>query len=306
LILHTPWVELTVDAALPRSASDWNRLLTALAEYPISQTKPRRLSRDRRESAAALDLKLLRMPLPRRWRWEVAEVLDHARIGRDDYDSLAAYTAIRRLRLRQEIQSGARLAMLQHLETAARNDEPLLFRAVATLARQTLHVTQLCERSVMPARRLFPPASIDAFIASERGHDRLLQKTLDALGMDARLLPLFEETKRCMRILRFVATRSRFAFANVVASLEGVAAEGKDPVGAVLERSSRPKAAEWLHRHYRINAHERHGDFGEQLAETMGRIDADSIVAAMRLTELNEIAQDAIAARVGNIARGKE
>ena len=218
--------------------------------------------------------------LPTQWNWSTAEA--------DTSDPLELYSRLRRLRLLDESQDPNNKGLYAALEASLLRNEESFFNACRLTLRQTYHITAQCVPSLRPALNAegYAPGAIEQFIREEKGHDRLVLRSLQALGVSSpEPIPLFEETRLSMDLLKLAAGHMPLAFSCIVGAYEGNNYSEHDPIGGLLQRSSRPEAAQGIEKHYRINLEGRHALVGEKLAAGLGSAQSVHALGALRVCE---------------------
>lgn len=283
-----------------------NWLLSSISEFPVAYVLPRKIQDYSQSSfhySDALKEWLTKTPqgcvhsidsdikisVPNKWSWAESEILESSRISGNSYDPLSIYTQVRRSRLIAESEAKQNFSWYESLDDLRKQDESSFIEMSKFAIRQTHYVTQHCTYSLAPAVDSFVEARnhVKDFIREEHGHDKLVWRSLSALGVEnPNEVELLPETKMSMELLRFSAEQAPLAFACLIGVFEGTGYTEKDPMATLLEMSSYPEAAEGLQIHFEINRDHKHSAVGETLLENMGAVSYEHAVAAIRLSEL--------------------
>lgn len=232
---------------------------------------------------------------PNQWSWDLEPLLSFAKISQQNadsspnYDPLAAYTWLRRMRLVAEFKNISHFGIYSELDQLRQNDEAAFFRVCQKALRQTLYITSQCVPSLIPATRnpALPADLVTQFIREEKGHDRLVRRTMEALGtQDPESFPVFDETRWSMEILAFAAEYLPLAFCCIVGAFEGNNYADRDPLGEILDKSSRPESARGIETHFQINKEGKHSQIGEKFVLDMQPVSKAELIAAARWVEL--------------------
>jgi|GEM_PF-6590168 len=228
-------------------------------------------------------------PLIPDFRWDAEQILNASKIADDQYDPNTVYAQCRRFRLRAEKSETANVNWYQLMEELLVRNEEEFFRIAKLSIRQTHYITLNCVPSLSPALQSFHEGAgeVTAFIAEERGHDQLVLRSLRALGvMTPDEIELLDETKLSIELLRFAAEVCPLGFCCLVGIFEGTTYSAKDPLAILLEKSSKPKAANGIQTHFMINREHNHSNVGGEMADKLGFVTRDHALAAIRLSEL--------------------
>lgn len=296
-----------------------NWLLSFAYDFPVSDVEARNNLEPSKSSSAStnlltdwlklspqracevIDSETKKLQLPSTWTWNVQEVLESARISENTFDPLAIYTRIRLLRLRSETSAKSNFNWYNELEKLLEKNTASFQKVSQFALRQTHYVTKQCVPSLKPAVDVFQEASGDvvAFIQEEKGHDRLVLRSLNGLGInDPETIELLDETKMSMEALRFSAEVSPLAFACLLGIFEGNSYTDKDPLADILERSPFPEAAKGIQTHFEINRDHNHSCVGMEMAAKLGSVSYEHAVAAARMAELVVLLGNELTARI--------
>ncbi|GFN46163.1 hypothetical protein [Candidatus Regiella insecticola] len=87
-------------------------------------------------------------------------------------------------------------------------------------------------------------------------------------------------------IVKYASQVCPLAFACLVSIMEGTAYPDRDPIGALLEESSKPESAKGVEAHFQINKQGNHTAIPEAFIKLMPAIDRETVVSALRMTEV--------------------
>jgi hypothetical protein len=221
------------------------------------------------------------------WSWEIREILTASFIARNHYDSISAFTCIRRLIFQATLQtttilSGAHIGPL--LTAKPKN----LLRFAVMVLNQSFHVTSQCVPSLnhFEAKPDEFSSELGAYIKQEAGHHNLIRAALAELGEQPSQDMVCEPIRGAMRLLTYAAKEHPFALANCIGLFEMASFGEKDELAELLGSAGAAGAAEPLLRHFEINKKENHAAIGFDLAQTLPFITEDDVVIAVCLAEL--------------------
>lgn len=225
------------------------------------------------------------------YSWDPRPVLDFARLpGTSDlYDPYSIYTAVRELRLEYQFgQMGKSVHVLDYLTRLKERSEEEFFDAITDVMSQQYYVTSKCTDCLHPA--LDDPyirEAVVAYIAEEQHHDRLILASIEAVS-DKKTQQLYfapgimVETE----LIRYAADACPLGFACLVSIMEGSAYPEHDPVGMLLQKSSRPHAARGIEAHFQINKTKNHTAIPETFVERLPPVTEEVALSALRMTEV--------------------
>ncbi len=290
-VLKCPWVSIEVEV----DPSDRENVLSQLhsgfapefleffSDYPISYFRPRALPEF---AIQTLDFSWGRSS------WPADQILEQSEIPGADglYDPQTAYGLIRRQRLIRESSAKSTLGVYSELGQLLDQNEAAFLQVAREILRQTYHVTSQCDFALAPASLASPLDSkkINSYRRSELGHDRLVLRSLNELGVRKSQLSevmILPETARSMELLREAAQHHPLAFCCLVGLFEGESFSKSDPLADLLARSSRPKAAEGIQKHFEINRDGNHAQIGESFVKDLGPVSEEAIRSAIFMTE---------------------
>lgn len=225
------------------------------------------------------------------YSWDPRPLLDFARLPgtRNLYDPYSIYTAVRELRLQYQFgQIGKSVDVLDYLTRLKERSEDEFFDAVTDVMSQQYYVTSKCTDCLHPAlndRHI--REAVVAYIAEEQNHDRLILTSIEAVSekkpQELYFAPgIMVETE----LIRYAADACPLGFACLVSIMEGSAYPEHDPVGMLLEKSSRPHAARGIEAHFQINKRQNHTAIPETFVERLPAVTEQVALSALRLTEV--------------------
>lgn len=298
---------------------DLNWLLSYAYDYPVSDVEVRKnLPASKYSSEANTILEKLTElspqelckyiytsstypQLPSVWSWDVDSVLEGAKIADNAFDPLVIYTKTRLLRLRAETSAKSNFNWYTELANMLGRDNESFLKVSQFALRQTHYVTHQCVQCLKPAVEVFQEATAEvaAFIQEEKGHDRLVLRSLNALGIESpETIELLDETKLSMEALRFSAEISPLAFSCLLGIFEGNSYTAKDPLAELFEQSPYPDAAKGIQTHFEINRDHNHSCVGLEMVEKLGSVSYEHAMTAIRLAELVVLLGNELTARI--------
>jgi len=155
----------------------------------------------------------LKLPI-KTWQWDAEAVLKASKLDGTGYDPLAVLSVLRRYRLREMSQDKVATNAFDLLSQLQKSDQTTFIKVMSHMIRQNHYVTEKCEESLSPALKLCQKTRdvVQDYIASEQGHDRLLAKTLEGLGIqDPKSLPVLPEIVALMAMLHYGAKNHFFS-----------------------------------------------------------------------------------------------
>lgn len=325
LSVASPWLDLEVEVdddtaglLCKPDGLGWlgdarvQQFLAFLKEFPLLNVAPRRMLEPRAPLRAAPDNAAL-SPRPGElvaamrarlgiayenqallgdvYEWNLDEVLEFCRIPGEEqlYDPYAAYTFIRGRRLQYQFEQMSQSSVVvAYLDALRRANEGAFFEAVIDVMSQQFYVTRQCTACLHPALENDDiRAAVEAYIAEEQNHDRLILSSIQAVS-DRRVEDLFfapgimVETE----LIRYAASVCPLSFACLVSIMEGSAYPEHDPVGELLRKTSRPQAAKGIEAHFQINKTHNHTAIPETFVVCLPPVDRDTVASALRMTEV--------------------
>lgn len=226
--------------------------------------------------------------IPQKWNWDIQQVKELAAIDSDSYDPLSVYSYIRERRHLDDVTAAKEYR--EQLDYLLTHDENRFFEAIGTSLVQGLYVTENCTGCLRPALETFKEAyyEVKSFINEEEGHDQYVLETLNELPVNWKKLPLFNETRFLMLVLKHTAKYHPLAFSCIVSQFEEPGYQPYDPTAEILIRSSRPEAAKGVQKHFDINKLGNHAETGAEFALNLQAIELNELNMAMRFTELSK------------------
>lgn len=326
LALITPWVHieleypaeeeksfsaLVTDLNNNTSSQDISDLLSTLERHFVAYSKPRSLNSvvaQNTKSAAKVQRLEHDQPsswadtfLPglfstahlqdKNWKWNPEEILKKSEnLVQNNYDPSSAYRAIMRLVLKEMCfqERGPKL-LVDHMRNLAKQNEQLLFEASRLFVRQYHHITSTSSDCLMPAMYNMPYAKHLVFelVKEEHGHGVFTLSTFKELGGKEILdLPLDPYTAGLMDLLKLSAYTNPLAFSCLFTIFEMSGEQDDDPLATILKQSSLPASSKGLEKHFQLNKDGAHFQSGFPLIETLQGVCRESIIEAVRFSEL--------------------
>ncbi|MES2504016.1 MAG: hypothetical protein V4534_03975 [Myxococcota bacterium] len=224
------------------------------------------------------------------WTWDHDAILKMAAIGDCAfYDPITLLSIARRFHYLD--CSDNKIDEL-YQKVASIQDIPTRKQALATLVRQNHYVTEQCQSSLEPAMDLAGSAAQDlaSFMNAERGHDKLLGRSLLALNAQSPSWAALDATQALMNILRVSAEKNFLAFCINLDFFEKPQFKEKDGLAELLENSAEFTAAKSLHIHKKINDEGGHESVPLTLLTHMRPVDKVYAHQALCLAELASFA----------------
>lgn len=195
----------------------------------------------------------------------------------EGHDPVTILTIVRRLHLLGSRKQGDREA-----QRIAGSDKA----RAALLLRQNHFVTERCEACLRPALAIAGSSAprLEAYIRSERGHDKLFERGFQAMGIDPKSLPVCPSMTKLMELFEGAASRNFLAFCLMLDLFE----EPNDlgALFAVLEKHGMQGGLESLRKHQQLDGEGGHASEAAELLEKRGSVSAAQVEEAVKLTEL--------------------
>lgn len=173
-------------------------------------------------------------------------------------------------------------------ELKGRDDASFLSSLEISL-QQTHHITNNFCPNLTKRNELFEEIEKDmqAIYDSEIGHDKLISHSLKELGDEPCPSKVFEETKSLLEIQKTIMTHSPLIFLVLYDYLEGDGYTETDPLVDLIEKSSKPRAALGMKKHYEINKSEKHNEVSGNIIKKLSPLEElDIDVAAALFVQL--------------------
>ena len=235
------------------------------------------------------------------WSWDVESDLAIARIHsqNDSFDPYSVFTVARRYHVLDICERNKTAELYAHVQ-GLKSDPTKFGDAMAFVLRQNHYVTEQCESVLSNALKIAKSAvlEIEDFIASERGHDRLLGGAIEELGVRTQEVDVLLETKLLMDVFAFAGRRNLLAFAMITDIFERSSYQDEDPLATVLKAGGFDAAAALIERHKSINDAGEHESVGLSFLEEMMPVDEAYLTEAMRMTELASLLMSTLSSRI--------
>ena len=279
-----------------------SQILAELAKYPIAYQLPRRDESFGQDNHQAHPRTYHDNPselgrsmgivnpgdVPKNWLWDHEAALTFAtcgRAGEEKYDPLCLLSIARRF----------------HYIDMAENKMDILYRkienledpkdrraALAIAVRQNHYVTEKCQQALEPALTTAQSqaAQIQEYMAEEKGHDKMLAASLEALGLTPEQVPVTASIKMLMHIFEQSARTNFLGFCLSLDFFETPDFKETDSLAKALARNNADKASRALQSRKNINAHGEHEGFPSRLLEAMAPVNKEYALQALRMAEL--------------------
>lgn len=307
------WVKVAIDNLYQDSAKEEvQKFLKFFEEYNVYYIKPRHHKdslipltpeKEKLPNKQTLDLPInlihwisdpyslsFEVELASEWQWDLEEIYKISAVeGSPYFDPLSVVSFLKGKMLEIDAQgSHYRQGLPGLLDELRKSDEAKFFAFMRTLIKQTHYITQHFQQYSPLSLKPFAHASeeIKQFIAEERGHDKLMEASLGALGTSPEELDPFQEIVFLMEGFRKAAELSPLAFTLMIGFFEGENYGYSDPLADVLKASSKPKAGLGYERHFEINKSENHNQVINNLAEKLNLQTKNQVAFTTRLLEL--------------------
>jgi hypothetical protein len=317
VVLTTPWVqfEFTAEFTSPGAREALiedvntrhihegnyfalNSILTDLSQFPIAYLLPRAdlagKPIQRRSSAAPQSPSALvkaatgREPKsPFEWQWNLDWAEKFCAVPGDvTFDPVSVFSVLRRFHLLHMSNFGKGRYLYKNLSRLGSGD-PKFLPFARSILRQNHRVTELCESSLSPALDHAGESRpmLEKFIHSERGHDRLLEKSIRALGEEPAKIEVLPEVEGLMAYLKHVASTDYVAFCTMLFYFESDFVGGRNPMVEILKDSPYAAATVGLETHDKVNHEGDHENVSFELLDALGPITQEELISAVRLAE---------------------
>ena len=317
LSLSTPWLKIQckvdekIYSYLENQAEDKFIKGTKLQEkrfwpflknftsYPISTIPPREekgLEKEIYSEKYSLDLERtykqesLKYPKYNISEEEVKKALNYSQslLAADVYDPLSLLSYLRISAHRIEAQQGfLSNTLAKHLKKLSDCDDKKFIQAVAVLLKENYIITKKCDWALKPASKLHPQISqdVEKFRQEEKGHDKLLLKSLYSLGItDVEKILYPEEINFMMQALHRGACQHVLAFLAILGWFEGEDYIDSDHLYKLMEKKDKSqKALRHLKEHDEINARGGHHLVAFEMGKKLPLVDKNTCLNACYL-----------------------
>jgi len=219
------------------------------------------------------------------WKWDAEGALRFA-TSAQGIDPQSLFTVARRFHLLSAMESNTTADLYSRVRAEKENLASFNW-ACALMVRQNHYVTERCNASLAPALDTAQSArpKVEAFMAEEYGHDRILKAALLTIVKDPASVPVTQQSRVLMDLLAFSARRNFLSFALIVDFFERSPYQQSDPLAQVLSDGGLTAAARHINRHHEINDSGEHENVALGFLEAMGPVTADFAIEAMRIAE---------------------
>lgn len=220
------------------------------------------------------------------WKWdfEASLALSATEGG---HDPVTLFSVARRFHLVDSAEKNRTGELYEYIRTL-HGDVPRFREASALVVRQNHYVTQLCDRSLRPALVTAGRAEHEVleFIEAEAGHDAIMSRAIEAMGIDPEAVPVIAPVRALMELFAAVGRRNFLAFAMVVDYFERSSYQEHDPLADMLTGGGQVQAARHVDVHKEINDSGGHENAALGFLNDMGPVDAAYATEALKLAEL--------------------
>jgi hypothetical protein len=289
--------EYPLSYVLPRAS--WGRDVHEVFDRSLLSFSPQEsLAHFSKQSTEADAFRTLSKNISTEWKWDLDGVLALSTVG-DRFDPLTVLSCSRRFHLLDSVESNKTEQLFEFTNSLAQNDQR--FRdASSMIVRQNHYVTQKCEGSLRPALKTSQSAdgALLNFIEAERGHDLLLGRSLQDLGVGPEKIPVVDAIRVLMELFRLIGLRNFLAFAMVVDMFERSSYQEHDPLASLLISGGLKEAAKHLDTHKDINDSGGHENIAFGLLDSMAPVSEDYVAEALRLAELTTAVMHLVSKRI--------
>lgn len=161
-------------------------------------------------------------------------------------------------------------------------------RTAIHIVRQNHYVTEKCQQALAPALQIAGQARelVSSFMKEEKGHDRILKKSLQHLGVEPENVAPSLQVQALMHLLEYIAGKNFLGFAMAIDAFERNNYEEVDPIAKLLIAGGYEKSADYLNRHMKINDNGGHENIAQSFLQHMDLCDEKYALEALRLMEL--------------------
>jgi hypothetical protein len=248
------------------------------------------------------------------WEWDTEEICRVSRMEETPfYDPVTVITFLRGLILEADAKTDQYRLNLSHILDRLRvHNENSFFTFMIGMLRHTHYITQKFQEYTPAILTNFAEATeeITQFLKEEKGHDKLMEHSLKALGCDhpENIFPALE-TRLLMEIFNKTIETSPLAFTAMIGIFEGGDYGEVDPLAEVLKKSSVPDSALGYQRHFEINKEENHNQMIYTLAQKLPLQSYESVIFTARTLELacyiSTFSDQGLASKAGTLLSGK-
>ncbi|WP_432799147.1 hypothetical protein [Poriferisphaera sp. WC338] len=228
--------------------------------------------------------------LPAYFIWDHDDILAQSRFSKSDlHDPTSLISLLIGHRLLTETESEQdRVSLPNKLDKLRELNEARFFQIITLIIRQTWYVATNFLHAITPALTSFPEGreAINHFIQEEVGHDKLMLRSLRALGHpDPTTIPVLEPFTLLIRLFAYSAHYSPAALTYYVSLLEGSSYAASDPIAEIISKSSLPEAAYAYRKHHEINLKHDHKNIVYDIAEKLPLIHRPTAQFALQICE---------------------
>lgn len=220
------------------------------------------------------------------WKWDhEASLALSATSG--GHDPVTLFSVARRFHLLDSVENN-RTGQLYEFIRTLHGDVARFRGASALVVRQNHFVTQKCDEALRPALATAGDAeeAVLAFIEAEAGHDSIMSRAIEAMGVDPAQVPVIAPVRALMDLFASVGRRNFLAFAMVVDYFERSSYQEHDPLAEMLVGGGQVQAAKFVDVHKDINDAGGHENAALAFLASMGPVAPDYAMEALKLAEV--------------------
>lgn len=222
------------------------------------------------------------------WEWDIdgALAFSHStKVG--FYDPSSILTVCRRFHYLTMQEKDVYQGMYQTVSELKPNKDQFKF-ACAFILRQSHAITERCIEVLEPALTSSGDAleAVKQFIHSEKGHDKILRRAIEATGFVPEQLPIIDTLSVLMQLFKIAAERNFLAFAIIVDFFVGQSFEPGCFFADFLEENGFGGAAKQLYRHKAINNTEHHENVSMTFLQNLEAFPEHQVIEAICFAEL--------------------
>lgn len=287
----------------PKNMLTISKILSQLSKYPIAYELPR-IGKDFGKDAHKIQNPIntdtppqlakslnISQPgeLPAEWMWDHSAIIDFSSCTGDDKnklcDPLCLLTVARRFHY-LDCADNKIGSLYKKIETLS--DAKDRRAAAAIVVRQNHYVTVKCQQALQPSLQTAQSQGplIQEFMEEEKGHDAILSKGLEAMGLKAQDVPTTLAVQNLMSAFEAAARTNFLGFCLCLDFFEKPEFTKTDSLSEVLEKLGETTAARALQAHKNINDHGEHEGFSTKLLSVMMPAAPEYVHQATKIAEL--------------------
>ncbi len=221
------------------------------------------------------------------WEWGTEGVLTFTQSTEKGYfDPLSVLTLCRRFHFLNVGERDVSRELYRNLDRLKASSKQFSF-ACALIIRQNHYITEICTDVLRPALKISKRAkqNVADFIASEKGHDIILKRALNAMGYDPSQLPVLNHVKALMQVFKIAAGKNFLAFSIITDMFEAKSFETNCFFSDYLSENGYAKAASYLSKHKNINHNEGHEQVSFEFLKVQDPVSQQDALEALYFAE---------------------